>query len=171
MYTVAPEKITYCYSLWQPSFNEFARRGVVFQEGLPSLDQFSGLQDEVVVIDDLADKATGETESFFTRGSHHKNLSVILLTQNIFEKRLRTISLNGHYFIFCKSPRSTQQFEFFVQQIYGRDYKFAMEAYKDAMSENYGSLLVDLYPTTPECLRLHVNYLCGPQTYAYVNKK
>ena len=37
--------------------------------------------------------------TLFTKGSHHRNTSVLLLTQNIFHqnKHSRTVGLNAHY--------------------------------------------------------------------------
>ena len=43
----------------------------------------------------------------FTKGSHHRNLSVIYIVQNIFYQRreTRNISLNAHYIVLFKSSR------------------------------------------------------------------
>ena len=37
----------------------------------------------------------------FTKGSHHRNLTVIYIVQNVFDKGKysRTISLNSHYHV------------------------------------------------------------------------
>ena len=45
--------------------------------------------------------------NLFKKGSHHKNLSVILLLQNLFynEKESHNISLNMHYIVVFKTPR------------------------------------------------------------------
>ena len=49
--------------------------------------------------------------NLFTRGSHHRNLSVIYIVQNLFyqEKDSRSISLNSHYLILFKNPRDKLQ--------------------------------------------------------------
>jgi len=43
----------------------------------------------------------------FTKISHHRNVSVVYLTQNVFDKNkyARTISLNAHYLVLIKNPR------------------------------------------------------------------
>ena len=49
--------------------------------------------------------------NLFTKGSHRRNLSVIHIVQNIFDKskETRNISLNTHYIVLFKSPRDKQQ--------------------------------------------------------------
>ena len=45
--------------------------------------------------------------NLFTRGSHHRNLSVIYIVQNLFHqgKGSRSISLDSHYLVLFKNPR------------------------------------------------------------------
>ena len=49
--------------------------------------------------------------NLFSRESHHRNLTVILLLQNLFHqgKYGRDVSLNSHYFILFKNIRDTNQ--------------------------------------------------------------
>ena len=46
----------------------------------------------------------------FTKGSHHQNLSVIYVVQNIFQqgRETRNISLHAHYIVLSKSPWDKQ---------------------------------------------------------------
>ena len=57
--------------------------------------------------------------SYFTRGSHHKNVSVILVTQNLFHpnKHFRTASLNAQYMIIFKNPRDSLQIKYLGRSI------------------------------------------------------
>ena len=45
--------------------------------------------------------------NLFTRDSHHHNLSVIYIVQNLFHqgKGSRSISLNSYYLVLFKNPR------------------------------------------------------------------
>ena len=47
----------------------------------------------------------------FTRGSHHRNLSVIYIVRNLFHqgKGRRSISLNSNYLVLFKNPRDKLQ--------------------------------------------------------------
>ena len=58
--------------------------------------------------------------NLFTRGSHHRNLSVIYIVQNLFHqgKGSRSISLNSHYLVLFKNPRDKLQILTLAKQIY-----------------------------------------------------
>ena len=43
----------------------------------------------------------------FTRGSYHRQNSVVFMVQNNTNKHMRTISLNAQYLVFFKSPATT----------------------------------------------------------------
>ena len=76
----------------------------------------------------------------FTKGSHHKNISVMFITQNIFHKSThsRDISLNASYIVLFKNPRDRAQIQHLVRQIYPEDSKFLQEAYQDATAKGHG---------------------------------
>src|SRR5579863_7200954 len=99
-----PKRILYYYSQWQPLFNTMP--GVEFIKGIPR-ELPDGTQPVLIILDDLLDLCAGNKDitNLFVRGTHHLNLTVILVCQNLFEKGLRTISLNTHYFIIMRSPR------------------------------------------------------------------
>ncbi len=99
----------------------------------------------------------------FTKGSHHKNLSVIYIVQNIFHqgRETRDISLNTHYIVLFKSPRDKQQISTLARQIRpGRVQEF-MNAYEEATSRPHGYLMLDLKPTTHDDHRLKTKVLPG----------
>ena len=100
-----PERIVYCYSVYQPIFDQFPN--VEFVEGLPDLNMFDGVKRTLLIIDDLMHETNDTVAKLFTRVSHHKNVSVVYLTQNLFNnnKHNRTISLNAHYMILFKNVR------------------------------------------------------------------
>jgi len=66
----------------------------------------------------------------FTKGNHHKNLSVIFILQNLFHQGRGQcdISLNTNYIVF-KNPRDRAQIRHLVCQVYPDDPKFLKEAY------------------------------------------
>ena len=51
------------------------------------------------------------------KGSHHRNLSVIYIVENIFHegRESRNISLNAHYIVLFKSPPDKQQISVLVR--------------------------------------------------------
>jgi len=60
-----------------------------------------------VIIDDLMQETNEMVAYMFTKGSHHRNISVVFLAQKLFSKNnfARTMSLNAHYMVLFKNPR------------------------------------------------------------------
>src|SRR5215471_21789967 len=139
-----PLNITYCYGEYQAMFDEMPN--VVFHEGLP---EHKTLQPRtLLIIDDLMTEADQRVTNIFTKHSHHRGVSVLFLTQNIFYKGARTMSLNTHYLVLFKNPRDASEITFLARQIFPLKSKFMIEAYEDPTSEPHSYLVVDLKPTT-----------------------
>jgi len=170
MISPPPTKIVYCYGEYQALFATYPQ--VEFNEGLPDVSKFDGAQPVLLIIDDLMDETNADVEKIFTRMSHHRNISVVYITQNMFpkNKHARTISLNAHYMILFKNPRDAGQFAVLARQMYPNGSQFAVEAYKDATGAPYGYLLVDLKPDTDERFRLRTNVFPGELTNVYLKK-
>jgi len=165
-----PTRIVYCYGEYQQLFCRYPR--VIFHQGLPDLNDFDGSEPALLIIDDLMHETDETVAKLFTRGSHHKNVSVVYLAQNLFPKNkfARTISLNAHYMFLFKNPRDATQFATLARQMYPHKSQFAVEAYKDATREPYSYLLVDLRPEQDDDLRLRTNIFPGETHYVYVAK-
>ena len=147
-----------------------------FVEGIPS-DLESMIDPSIrnlVVIDDLMDQVSEDKRitNLFTKGCHHRNLSVIFILQNIFHrgKELRDMSLNCHYLVLFKSPRDSSQVNHLAKQMFPGHVKYMQEAFADATSIPYRYLLCDLKQETPTDFRLRTNIFPGETQYAYVRK-
>ena len=96
--------------------------------------------------------------NLFSLESHHRNLSVFLLLQNLFHqgKYARDISLNSHYFILFKNPRDCQQIRYLGTQLGIK--KKLRDAYEDATLLPFSYLLIDLSPRSDSTymLRSHI---------------
>ena len=70
----------------------------------------------MIVVDDHMSDVNQLVADIFTKFSHHRNISVLHLTQNLFDKNkyARTISLNSHYLVLFKNCRDAGQFAVFV---------------------------------------------------------
>ena len=85
-----PEKVLYCYGVDQPAFDDMRKTipNIEFQQGLPDEDKVEEVlsRHTVIVLDDLMSDVlvNPRIEKLFTLGCHHKNLSVIYITQNLF---------------------------------------------------------------------------------------
>lgn len=116
-----------------------------------------------IVFDDLMQDAVNSQQisDLFTKGSHHRNLSVILLTQNFFVqgKEMRNISLNSHYIVLFKNPRDKTIARNIARQMYPDKLLAFQKVFDDAASKPYSYLFINLKPDTNEERRLLTNVL------------
>jgi len=80
----SPNKIVYCYGEYQQLFCQYSH--VNFHQGLPNMEDFDGKNPVLLVIDDLMQETNETVANLFTKGSHHRNISVVFLAQNLFPK-------------------------------------------------------------------------------------
>ena len=106
-----PQRIIWCYAKHQPNLlKELIEvvQVVEYVQGIPpEIDSlFDRNANNLIILDDMMDKATQDkrVSQLFTRG-RHDNLSVIYLTENLFHKNQREISLNSDYMVIFKNPR------------------------------------------------------------------
>ena len=168
----APRKIIYCYSLYQPLFDYLKEKleKIEFIKGLPNLDEISNC---LLIIDDLGHECIDNKEIvlLFTVGSHHRNISVILLTHNIFEKGkyMRTISLNCSYLIIFNNLRDKKQIKFLGTQLFPGESNYFTEILTDAFkTQERGFLIVDLLPDTIDEFRLKTFDFKNNKVFVYV---
>ena len=87
--------------------------------------------------------------NLFTRGSHHRNLNVIYIVQNLFHqgKGSRSINMNSHYLVLFKNPRDKLQL---AKQMYPGQTDFFLNQYEKAVKRPFGYLLIDLRTTAQD---------------------
>ena len=84
-------------------------------------------QVNLLIIDDLMHEMNEVVATLFMKGSHHRNTSVLLLTQHIFyqNKHSRTVSQNANYMVLLyKNVRDASQITNLVKQIYPGNVKY-----------------------------------------------
>lgn len=127
-----PKRIFYIYSIYQPDvFDHLKSLGVVFVRGLPSnFNDILGDRENPnnqapawVILDDVMTESIDSQQvvDLFTKGSHHLNLSVILLIQNLFvsgknKARAQSILKNSHYNVLFSNPRDKTIVRLFASQ-------------------------------------------------------
>ena len=80
----------------------------------------------------------------------YDNLSIIYLTQNVFHKNQREISLNSDYMVISKNPQDKTQFTNLARQFMPRKYKFLLWAFEDATKLPRSYLLPKMRPDTDD---------------------
>ena len=108
--------------------------------------------------------------NLFTRGSHHRDLNVIYIVQNVFHqgKGSRSISLNSHYLVLFKNPCDKLQVLTLAKQMYPGRTDFFLKQYEEAVRRPYGYLLIDLKTTAQDDCRLRTNVIPGEEEFNQV---
>ena len=170
-----PERIIWCYSQWQPAYTELLNilPIIEFVKGIPeNLERdsyFDVNKRNLIVIDDQMIEAGNDNRipNLFTRGSHHRNMSVIYILQKLFHqgKGNQSISLNSHYLVLFKNPRDKLQILMLARQMYPKQTDWFLKQYKEAVRRPFGYLFVDLKPSTQDSCRLRTNVLPGEEKF------
>lgn len=162
--------ILWCYDEMQPLYN---LNEVTYYQGIPDLSMFDGKTPHLIIIDDLMRESDGRIVDIFTKGSHHRNLSVFYITQNLFHqgKGQRDISLNSSYIIYFKNPRDKTQVRYLARQLVPENSKFMIDAYNDATDKPHGYLMIDLKQNTNDMYRFKSNVFPDEYTVCYIPKK
>ncbi|XP_069122470.1 uncharacterized protein [Argopecten irradians] len=90
----------------------------------------------------------------FTEGSHHRNLSVLAINQNLYYNKDPTQRRNCHYLVLFNNPIDKQQVMTLARQMYPGNHEYLMRHFSEATDKPYGYLLIDLKPSTPESSRM-----------------
>jgi len=175
MFEKPVHKVFYHYSVYQSLFDQMKKEipNIFFIEGVPeSLEPLSekGLHN-LVIFDDLMFQMSNDAKagSFFTIASHHYELSIIYLTQNMFApgKISRTISLNSEYLCIFKNLRDSHQVSHLGSQIFPGQSKSFLACYKDAVEPAYGYLFIDLTARSSDLIRLRTKIFPDERTIIY----
>ncbi|KAF4529784.1 hypothetical protein B566_EDAN018052 [Ephemera danica] len=159
MIDVDIREIIWCYGESQPlhaELQEMVSIPIKFNEGLPDLNDIApDTQARLLIIDDLMRESNGSVVDIFSKGSHHRNISIIFITQNIFYqgKGSRDMSLNAHYSVYPENP------------------KFIHDSFLDATSSAHSYLLFDMKQSTPDAFRFRTAIFPGESNWVYVPKQ
>ena len=160
-----PKKISWFCKRWQPAYSEL-------QEIIPFIEIMQGIgqrdpdgQPTLYIYDDHMKDTTKNVDIYemYTEGSHHCNLSVICLLQNLYHrgKENRTMNLNTQYIVLFKNPRDQQQVAHLARQMYPKNSHMLLDAFRDATQEPYRYLLIDLKQDTADKDRLRTSIIKG----------
>jgi len=169
----SPQRIIWLYKRWQPLY-DVIRTTVVprveFIKGVPlNLEKDDFLNTDVrnlIVLDDMATDASKDSRitDLFTEGSHHRNLSVIALNQNLYFSKDPTQRRNCHYLILFNNAVDRQPVMTLARQMYPNNPRELLRHFEDAVGRPFGYLLVDLKPTTPETMRMRTDIFATPNS-------
>ena len=166
-------RIIYCYARWQDKYDYFKLLypRIEFNMGLYDIDLINPKDNNLIILDDLTHLCEKDDSvlNLFTTDSHQKNISVVLLTQNVFSKgkHFRTISLNSHYVVLMNNPRDRLQVQSLARQMFPKKSQFLIEAYQDATLNKFGYLFLDLTQSTDDSNRVQTGVLPNQERIIY----
>lgn len=178
-----PNYILFCYGIYQPLYDQIQTdvENITMHHGLPSeeeIEQWYSEKDtdmhKLIVIDDLAHLVVNNQniELLLTQGSHHRNISVIIISQNIFThgKYSRNQSLNTQYFIIFRNIRDGNQIKYLSRQLFPSHPNKLVQAYEDAVKEAHGYLIIDMHPFSSDKYRLRTKIFPNEDLIIYTDK-
>ena len=161
------EKITFCYSVWQNKYEilKFLNIPVDFHQRLIKATEFDSSINNLLILDDLMQECKDSMDIYnlFSVDSHHRNISVFLVSQNIYTKGkcTRDLNLNSSYMILFKNLYDVTQINNLSRQMFPKKSKDFMHVFEDATSANngFGYVLLDLNPNTMTDMRIQGNII------------
>ena len=156
-----PDRIHYCYGSWQQSFEALKKKAkVTFSAGVPTekgLDKWFP-RGGLLVLDDLMTEGNNDKTvlDIFTKHSHHRNITVLYLCQDMFPpgKFAKSISRNAHYIVAFKNPRDQLGLRNVAMQAFPLKWSGVLDAFRIATSRPFGYLVLDLHPASSDDVRL-----------------
>ena len=112
--------------------------------GIPDyLDNFQFTEKRnLIIFDGLMTKAKCDQKvaDHFIKGSHHRNISSVYLTKNVFPqgKACRDIALNTQYLVLFNNPIDRQQVATLARRNYPSTCVAFMRKFEDARARPYG---------------------------------
>lgn len=166
-----PTEIFYFYGEYQTIFETFKNTNFIKGLSETMMEKFDGSKPTLIIIDDLMIESASSKliSEIYTKGSHHRNLSIILLVQNLFIRgtESRNISLNSQYFVLFKNPRDQSIATNIARQMFPSKIKKFQAIYEEATKNPFSYLFIDLKPNTPNEIRLLTNVLGEGLMQAY----
>ena len=181
MFTQPVASILYCYGVYQDFYNQMhdnpsIRAPLHFHKGLPSQEDIDNLYDgefHIIVLDDLMEKIVKsiEMQELFTKYCHHRNMTAIMVSQNVFQKgpNARTISLNTHIHVLFANKRDEVQVSILAHQLFHsktKKNKF-LSMYDEHVKQRYAYLVIDCTPQYPSKIKVCTDIFPGQLTYTF----
>jgi hypothetical protein len=117
----------------------------------------------LIIFDDLMGDVAKDKRitELFTKGCHHRNLSVICLVQNFYFPGTITMRRNSHYIVLFNMPGDQKQISSIAYQMFPSQPSRLLDFYRQCIDKAYGYILIDLGPQTPTGDRLKTDIFLG----------
>lgn len=173
-----PSQVVYCYGIYQTLYDDMQvtlPEWFSLHKGLPTeeeLDEMTDGRHKLLILDDLLQDVVKslQMERLFTQGVHHRNISIIFVSQNMYAQSrcARTINLQMHYIVLFRHLRDVSQVMYLGRQLYPSRRNVLLEAYRDCVKTRYGYIVIDLSPHSQDKYRLRSRIFPGEDPVIYV---
>lgn len=163
MFHPQPADILYCYGEYNSDIPTLQSLGAKIYHGIPDDEMLSRKRKPLLLIlDDLMLQVDKKyLDLLVTVKSHHRNIGVIFVAQNLFEKNLKTARDNSNYLVVMNAPSSIRQIRDIGASLFPGKTKNFMEIYNEATRKKYGYLFINLHAGVDNDLRLSTNIFPG----------
>lgn len=172
---------TFDYVLWFygqkiPNNLEIKNINIQYIDGIPeNIDNFINPEKNgLAIFDDLMEECENNKiiANFFTKRSHHENVSIIFITQNFFShgKERKTFTKNATYFVIFNSPLDQTISHSLAHKIMPKQKKVFQDIFNEATKTPYSYLFIDGHQQTPKKAMLRSNMFNEVQNVYYPTK-
>ena len=129
-------------------------QNVSFVKGVPEF-QNPEYVPTLIVLDDLMNSAySTKLSELFTKGSHDLNISLVLITQNLFNQGSlsRDISLNSKYIVVFKNHRDKYRIVYLSRKVYPENNCSFHKTYLEGCKDPRRYLFLDLIQSINDSL-------------------
>ena len=93
----------------------------------------------------------------YTVYSHHLNITPVAIIHNIFQKELRTLSLNIHRMVLLRSPRDISQISHLSRQCFPRTKNYLPSVYNHVMQyTGFPYIIVNFSPNDSKYIKVSI---------------
>ena len=142
-------EVIWCHGITTTTMPE---SGIVRIAGLPDLDQLEQMavdgRHRLLILDDVLIESMENKlilPKLFTKFSHHLNMSVIVLTQSLFDVG-RICRISAHYTVLFRNLSDQLNVTIWGRQVFAKQLPYFMASFNDATSQQFGWLMVCNHP-------------------------
>jgi hypothetical protein len=153
-----PKAILYAYGQMTSVVPALQKAGVAVHAGVPQEEVLRRMPKPLLlVLDDLMlEIDEGYLSALFTKKSHHMNMGVVFVTQNLFDRKIRVPRQNSQYLALMRTAHTLSIRNLGVQLFPGQ-LDYFMKSYQSATEKPFSYLILDLHPKSDPLLRLRTN--------------
>ena len=143
-------------------------KNVSLVKGLPDFDNTENVP-TLVVSDCVMDTAySTKVSQLISKGSHHRIISLVLITQNLFHEGplSRDISLHSKYIVF-KNPIVKKQIVHLARQVYPENISSFHKTYLEVCKDLHTYLFLDLIQSINDLLKYRTKIFPGESTEVF----